>query len=269
MGVTLAGSLQNSGHDVAWASEGRSRATCERASKAGLADAGRLEDLRRRCDVLIAVCPPEFADRQADEVLATGWRGLYVDANAISPQRVRRIAQRVIERGADFVDGGIIGPPAVERGHTWLYLAGPRAAEIAAMFTAGPMESEVVSGAIGQASALKMCFAAYSKGSIALLAAVLGAAQAHGVIGDLKRQWKRNGPSLDVVEREIVRAAPKAWRFVEEMHEIAATFEAAGIPCGFHEAAAELYSALAEFKGCADPDLDAVLARLLRTPGAL
>jgi hypothetical protein len=37
------------------------------------------------------------------------------------------------------------------------------------------------------------------------------------------------------------------------MKEIAATFEAAGLPAGFHNAAAELWERLAPFKDQTDP----------------
>jgi len=262
MGVTVARSIKNSGNEVLWVSEGRSGSTRDRAARAGLTDAGSLAELCGQCAVVVSICPPEFATRQADEVLATGWHGLYLDANAISPEHVRNIAQRMEAHGADLVDGGIIGMPPVERGRTWLYLSGPRADEAAALFSEGPMETEVLGAEIGRASALKMCFSAYSKGSTALLCALLAAAKRHGVLDDLKRSWTHNGPKLADVEREVSRAAPKAWRFVPEMREIAATLEAAGMPSGFHEAAAEVYTALASFKDCPEPDLDAVLKRL-------
>ncbi|MGH8246850.1 MAG: hypothetical protein ACREUU_10505, partial [Gammaproteobacteria bacterium] len=77
------------------------------------------------------------------------------------------------EAGVSFVDGGIIGRPAREPGQTWLYLSGPRARDIAACFAAGPLKSRVLGMTIGKASALKMCFAAYSKGTTALLCAIL------------------------------------------------------------------------------------------------
>jgi 3-hydroxyisobutyrate dehydrogenase-like beta-hydroxyacid dehydrogenase len=145
------------------------------------------------------------------------------------------------EHGARLVDGGIIGPPTTTRNRTWLYLAGERAASVAPYFSSGPIEVEVLAGGIGRASALKMCFAAYSKGSIALAYAVLAAAERLDVLDDLKRQWGRSGPSLPELEREISRAVPKAWRFVAEMREIAATFESAGLPPEFHQAAAEIF----------------------------
>jgi 3-hydroxyisobutyrate dehydrogenase-like beta-hydroxyacid dehydrogenase len=247
MGVVVAVSAQNSGSEVLWASEDRSSATRERASQAGLRDTGTLTKLCELCPVIVSVCPPEFAEEIAEQVARRSYQGIYVDANAIDPDRTQRIARRLEEHGAQFVDGGIIGPPTilgpptVARNRTWLYLAGEHAASLAPHFSSGPLEIEVLAGGIGRASALKMCFAAYSKGSVALAYAVLAAAERLDVLEDLKRQWNRSGPSLPELEREISRAVPKAWRFVAEMHEIAATFESAGLPPEFHQAAAEIF----------------------------
>jgi 3-hydroxyisobutyrate dehydrogenase-like beta-hydroxyacid dehydrogenase len=241
MGIVVAVSAANSGNEVFWVSEGRSAASRDRAGGAGLRDAGTLAKLCELCPVIISVCPPEFAEEIAEQVARCSYRGTYVDANAISPDRTQRLARCLESQGARFVDGGIIGPPTTVRNRTWLYLAGEHAASIAPYFSAGPIETEVLEGGIGHASALKMCFAAYSKGSIALAYAVLAAAERLDVLEDLKRQWNRGGPSLPELEREISRAAPKAWRFVAEMHEIAATFEAAGLPPEFHQAAAEIF----------------------------
>jgi 3-hydroxyisobutyrate dehydrogenase-like beta-hydroxyacid dehydrogenase len=245
MGMVVAVSAKNSGNEVFWVSENRSADTRERASQAGLADAGTLGELCEVCPVIVSVCPPEFAEEIGEQVARHSYRGTYVDANAISPDRTRRIAQKLAAQGARFVDGGIIGPPAVTRNRTWLYLSGDGAAEVASCFSAGPIETEVLEGGIGRASALKMCFAAYSKGSIALASAVLAAAENLEVLEDLKRQWARSGPSLPELEREIARAAPKAWRFVAEVIEIANTFEGAGLPPGFHQAAAEIFRSVA------------------------
>jgi 3-hydroxyisobutyrate dehydrogenase-like beta-hydroxyacid dehydrogenase len=241
MGIVVAVTAQNSGNEVLWVSQGRSSATRERASQAGLCDAGTLAKLCELCPVIVSVCPPEFAEEIAEQVAQLSYQGTYVDANAIAPDRTQRIARRLEERGARFVDGGIIGPPTTERRRTWLYLAGEHAAGVVPYFSSGPIETEVLTGGIGRASALKMCFAAYSKGSIALAYSVLAAAERLDVLDDLKRQWERSGPSLPELEREISRAAPKAWRFVAEMREIAATFESAGLPPEFHEAAAEIF----------------------------
>jgi 3-hydroxyisobutyrate dehydrogenase-like beta-hydroxyacid dehydrogenase len=264
MGIVVAVSAQNGGNEVHWASEGRSKATRERASQAGLRDAGTLTKLCELCPVMVSVCPPEFAEEIAEQVARRSYRGTYVDANAIAPDRTLRIARRLEEHGAQFVDGGIIGPPTTTRNRTWLYLAGERAAGIAPYFSAGPIEVEVLAGGIGRASALKMCFAAYSKGSIALACAVLAAAERLDVLGDLKRQWARGGPALPELEREISRAAPKAWRFAGEMREIAATFESAGLPPEFHQAAEEIFRRMEGFKDREEPSVKDVLATLLK-----
>src|SRR5262249_16660398 len=125
----------------------------------------------------------------------------------------------------------------------------------------GPMEVEVIGTEVGKASALKMCFAAHSKGSIALLIAVMGAADRLGVLDDLKRQWTRLSPAAPT-EAHILRAAPKAWRWVPEMREIAATLDGAGMPPDFHQAAAEIYEKLREFKNVNSPSIEDVLQKL-------
>jgi 3-hydroxyisobutyrate dehydrogenase-like beta-hydroxyacid dehydrogenase len=261
MGIAVAATIKNTGHEVCWVSAGRSPRTRERAAQEGLVDAGTLAALCETCAVIVSVCPPEFAGSVADAVLECGFRGMYIDANAVSPATKQRIGQRMEQSGVRFVDGGIVGLAARTRGQTWLYLSGPEAESAACCFTAGPIEPEVIGTEIGKASALKMCFAAQSKGSTALLCAVLGAAQELGVLENLKRQWARYGPPLAEVQRNIERSAPKAWRFVGEMHEIAATFEAAGMPPEFHQAAARIYESLRKFRD-AEPDLEEVLRAL-------
>jgi 3-hydroxyisobutyrate dehydrogenase-like beta-hydroxyacid dehydrogenase len=261
MGIAIATTIKNSGYEVCWASEGRSARTRERAESLGLVDAGRVATLCATCSVIVCVCPPEFASSVADAVLECGFRGMYVDANAVSPANKQRIAERMESQGVRFVDGGIVGLPARVRGQTWLYLSGAEAESAACCFAAGPIEPEVIGAEIGKASALKMCFAAQSKGTTALLCAVLGVAQELGVLETLKRQWARSGPSLADVEKNIVRSAPKAWRYVGEMHEIAATFEAAGMPPEFHQAAAQIYETLREFRDTT-PDIEEVLRAL-------
>lgn len=263
MGISVAASARNGGHTVYWVSEGRSPQTRERAEKHGLVDAGTLAHLCEVCSVILSVCPPAAAETVARDVLAQGFTGLYVDANAIAPQRAEHIGQLMSEAGARFVDGGIIGGPAWKSGATWLYLSGEAANEAAALFSAGPLETSVIGDEIGKASALKMCFAAYTKGSTALLCAALTAAESLGVRAELTEQWTRDGFAEQATNR-VRNVTAKAWRFAGEMEEIAATFDEAGVPDGFHLAAADIYRRLAGFKGAEEtPSLDAVLAAML------
>jgi 3-hydroxyisobutyrate dehydrogenase-like beta-hydroxyacid dehydrogenase len=204
----------------------------------------------------------------ADQVLALGYGGLYLDANAISPGHVQHIGSKMEAAGVSFVDGGIVGGPAWKPGRTWLYLAGAHAQEIAALFEAGPMETTVLGGEVGRASALKMCYAAWTKGSTGLLCAIVAAANELGVWSDLQVQWERDWPGFpgETVDR-VRRVTAKAWRFAGEMDEISATLEMAGLPGDFHAGAARVYRCLAGFKDAKQtPELETVLAALVVKP---
>lgn len=264
MGISVAASARNSGCTVYWVGAARSAQSRARAEEQGLRDAGDLATLCRQSEIIVSVCPPHAAEEVANEVMAQSFRGIFVDANAISPQRSQAIATQVNQGGATFVDGGIVGGPAWKPGTTWLYLSGPNAEAVAAAFASGPLGSEIIGREIGKASALKMCYAALTKGTTALLAATLGAAAQLGVLDELMAEWGRDGAKAgEENERKVREVTAKAWRFAGEMEEIAATFEAAGMPAGFHLAAADIYQRLAEFKDApATPPLDAILTAL-------
>jgi 3-hydroxyisobutyrate dehydrogenase-like beta-hydroxyacid dehydrogenase len=227
MGAAVGDALAAVGHDVVWASEGRSDAT--RARAAALRDVVTLAELLEQSAVVLSIVPPHAA---LDVARATsGFAGVYVDANAVSPQH----AQEMAALQPRFVDGSIIGNPPRERGTTRLYLSGGRADEVAALFAETVLEARVVP----DASALKMVFAAWSKGSAALLLAIERVATRYGVWADLEAEWD---PALrSRLEAARRSAAAKGWRWTGEMDEIADTFAAAGQPEGFHRAAAEVY----------------------------
>jgi 3-hydroxyisobutyrate dehydrogenase-like beta-hydroxyacid dehydrogenase len=172
----------------------------------------------------------------------------------------------MMEAGVTFVDGGIIGGPAWKPGRTWLYLSGQEAQVAASCFSAGPLETSVIGESIGKASALKMCYAAYTKGTTALPGAILAVAETLGVREELQHQWSRHGSDFAEQACQRVRRVPaKAWRFAGEMDEIAATFKEAGLPGDFHAAAAEIFCRIAHFKEAPSaPALEDVLAALAR-----
>ena len=265
MGVSLAASAKNTGHTVYWASEGRSEQSRERAAENGLTDIGTLSSMCDAAAVVVCVCPPDVAEDVARAVAAEGYRGLYLDANAIAPQRAVRIGETISKGGATFVDGGIIGGPAWQPGKTWLYLSGEGAADAAACFSAGPLETAVIGEKPGKASALKICFAANSKGTSALQCAILAAAEKLGVRQELEAQWSRGGSDqAERIRHKAQSVTAKAWRFEGEMSEIATTFESVGVPGGFHQAAGEIYRRMGHFKDADEaPDLEAVLDALL------
>lgn len=253
MGISIAASALNSGHQVIWASENRSQATRERAAQHNLYDVTTLENLCAQCDILLSICPPHAAMDVVHQVITKNFRGIFCDANAIAPQRAQQIGNAMRAAGIDFVDGGIIGGPAWTRGETWLYLSGERAPEIAECFVQGPLETQIIGAEIGKASALKMCYAAYTKGVTALLCAILGASEQLGVRAELYEQWTRDDANfVREAENRARSVTQKAWRFQGEMREIAATFQSAGLPGEFHQAAAEIYERLAPLKNAGD-----------------
>jgi len=261
MGAAVGACLAERGLKVVWASAGRSAATRRRAEAAGFEDLGSLERALAVAEVVLSVCPPHGALELAREVACAGFRGTYVDANAIAPESARDVGRAVEAAGAAFVDGGIIGPPPGTS--TRLYLSGAHAAEIAAMFAGSRLPATVLDGAAGAASALKVCYAAWTKGATALLASIRTLARHEGVEEALLAEWKLSQPELPRRSEAIVANARKAWRWIGEMEEIAASFEAAGLPGGFHLAAAEVYRRLEDFKDVAAPPSLAAIAQAL------
>lgn len=264
MGVSLAASAIASGHQAFWVSEGRGDETRARANEHGLTACSSLNELIERCPTIVSICPPAAADDVADNVIGAGFEGVFVDANAISPMRARGIAQRVNASGASYVDGGVIGGPAWTKDETVLYLSGQDAGTVADYFVDGLLATRVIGEAPDRASALKMCYAAFTKGSTAMLCAIIGAAHELGVDDVLREQWAMDEPGSDEQRyARLRRVTQKAWRFEGEMHEIAQTLASVGMPDGFHEAAADVYGRLGPLKGMRDlPSLEEVLRHL-------
>ncbi len=245
MGASIGAAASHSATRVIWAGDGRSKASHTRASDAGLENGGTIDTLVKDSDIILSVCPPHDAEDVARQVKQRAFPGLFVDCNAIAPEKSRQIAERFGYQ--NFVDGGIVGGPAWKsESGTRLYLSGDRSKEIAALFNNSPLETTIIPGEIGAASAMKMVFAAYTKGTTALLAAILGVAEKEGVRNVLESQWGQ--PFTEQTHQRVVANSAKAWRFEGEMQEIAATFENAGLPGGFHAAAAVVFERLAQFK---------------------
>jgi len=240
MGAAVGRCLTGSGHTVLWASEGRSPATLARAKAAGLSDAGTIAAVAGRAGAILSVCPPHAA---ADVAWAVhGFRGLYVDANAISPGTAREIAQMITDSGGRYVDGGIIGLPPSGPGSTRLYLSGPDAATIQALFAGTDLDARIAGQALTAASAVKMAYGAWTKGTAALILAIRELAREEGVEDALLAEWALSQPGLEKRSaRSAESATAKGWRWVAEMEEIAAAMTAAGLPDGFHQAAAEIF----------------------------
>jgi len=266
MGASVAAAARSTGCTVLWCDAGRGPRTRERAQRAGLEAVDSIQELSERAQVLLSVCPPHAAGDVARDAALAGFRGVYVDANAVAPATASEVARCVSEAGATFVDGGIIGPPAWKPDLTRLYLAGDAAPRVEALFQGSMLEPILLSGEPFAASSLKMAYAAWTKGSIALLANVRALARACGIEEALRREWELSQPGVEARSRaSVTGSAFKAWRWIAEMREIAASFEAAGLPGDFHHGAAEIYTRMQQFKDGEAPDLDQVLTAVLES----
>ena len=272
MGAAVGRCLVAAGHRVLWVPEGRSPASAARAAAGGLTAvaSGGLAELVREADVIISVCPPHAALDLAQQV--AGFGGVYIDANAISPGTAREVARIVEAGGARYVDGGIIGTLPVAPGFIRFYLSGFRAEDVQRLFAGSEVDARVIGDNSGDArvigdnsvaaSALKMAYASWTKGSAALLLTARALARASGVEEALLTEWGISQPGLaERSARAAGSAAVKGWRWVAEMEEIAATMAAAGLPDGFHRAAAEVYRRVDD-----DGSLEAILTELPLPP---
>jgi 3-hydroxyisobutyrate dehydrogenase-like beta-hydroxyacid dehydrogenase len=240
MGATIGRCLTAAGHSVLWASAGRSQQTAKRAAAAGLTDAGTARELAAGSQVILSICPPHAALDVAWSV--HGFTGLYLDANAIAPATARAVAELITSNGGTYVDGGIVGPPPVAPGTTRLYVSGAHADVIANLFKGTGLDARIVAGTATAASAVKMAYAAWTKGTAAMLLVARALAQAEGVEYALLGEWALSQPQLAAQsQRAAQSAAVKGWRWIAEMEEIAHAMAEAGLPDGFHQAAAEVY----------------------------
>ena len=271
MGAAIGATLVGAGHQVRWASQGRSTRTAQRAAAAGLVDAGTIAGVVTASEAVISVCPPDAARDLATAVLAaapTGWSGCYLDANAIAPGTFQEIVGLRWGRGVRLVDGGIIGPPPTRAGVCRLYLSGPDAPAMAALFAGSDLEAVAISDRPGDASALKLAYASWSKASQALLLTARAVAEAQGVGRWLQAEWERAGGGLLAdSDRAAEAAVTKGWRWSGEMREVATLLRDNGLPDGFHLAAAEVFARVPRRQAADHAPEVSELLRGLRRPG--
>jgi hypothetical protein len=211
--------------DVVWASEGRSNATRQRA--VAFEDVGSVEELVRSSQLILSICPPAIAEEVAEQVFGLGFEGVYVEANAITPERMRRIGRL----GARVVDGSILAASGIN-----LYLAGEESEAVAGLFEATDVKAIQLDAELGAASALKMAFGGWNKIGIALTAQAHAIARAYGV-----SEWlEAEGVPAD----RLPRVAERAWRWAPEMDEVADTCAEVGFPEEVPRAAGEFYRVL-------------------------
>ena len=262
MGAAVGALLVNQGFPVRWLSAGRGPATRRRAEEAGLTEAADLAG----CDVVLSICPPASAVDVAREVAASGFAGVYLDANAISPGHAREI-EDLFGGQASVVDGGIVGPPPRHDRSTRLYLSGKDAGRVESLFAGTSLQPIVLDGPVGRASALKLAFASYNKITYALAAQAHALAAHHGVddafrelAGAVLRDTPLGAPGA------LESAGQRAWRWEGEMAEIALACADAGLSPALLTAARELFGRWREHRDDEEVTAGQLLAALAVTP---
>jgi 3-hydroxyisobutyrate dehydrogenase-like beta-hydroxyacid dehydrogenase len=251
MGSAVGRVLRDSGLRVITSLAGRSGASRALAADAGFEDLGSLTEVVNQCDVFLSILPPsaafDFAEHAARLIAAAAREIVYVDCNAVSPATVQRIADLFAGGPARFVDVGIVGPAPRpgEPGSTRFYVSGEFRNAVLSL-TAPEIRGVDLGDSIGQASALKMCYAALNKGTNAMLTNLLLAARKFGIDNELLAEFAESQPeAMQRIERRIPFLAADAERFAGEMAEIAAAFDAAGVSGDFYRGARWLFEVLA------------------------
>ncbi|KAI0537988.1 6-phosphogluconate dehydrogenase [Xylaria digitata] len=270
MGMGIAKLLIANGFSVATNCKGRSDDTIERAKSAQVEIFKSDEHLAEACDVILSVVPPRdamaTAQRIVDAVTGPFRRSeplYFADLNAVAPSTAKNIAALFEQtRGqVRFIDGAIIGnPPTLKpgtdaSGAEWsvpsIPISGPyKIPEIPGYGEklSAVLNTRHVSGEIGRASGLKMCFASLTKGFTSLAIQSFTTAKRLGVLNELQSELQGYAPAhWKSAERGVIGMAPKAYRWVREMEEIALTFdEEGGFPQDLFQGVAKVYQAVAE-----------------------
>ncbi|MEU3522184.1 DUF1932 domain-containing protein [Streptomyces sp. NPDC006654] len=239
MGAAVAACAAANAASVLWCTAGRSPATVARAQHFGLTGVATLAELLDRSDIVISLCPPAAAEDLARDVAAHAFTGVYVEANAINPERAARIAD-LLGTTAAVVDGGVIGSPPVDGKSPTLYLSGPTVAvtKVDALFAGTDVQTGLLGAEIGKASALKLAYASFQKTSRVLVALSVGLAHTHGVDQELVQVAAQRSDSYLAEPEYVAKAAARAWRWGPEMEEVADTLAAVGLPPEMLRAAA-------------------------------
>ncbi|MGW0538033.1 DUF1932 domain-containing protein [Streptomyces sp. NPDC003032] len=266
MGAAVGAQATAAGHRVLWVSADRSSASRERAEQAGLVPAASLSEALSESDVVLSLCPPHAAEQVASSVASYDYREIYVEANAISPQRTQRITSNMPPE-CTVLDGAIIGPPPASGRTARLYLAGPASAvgQLAKAFAATSVQVREAGMELGSASALKMAFAGYQKAARVLAGVAHALADTHGVAELLTAEAEAMPANILADPDYLPSVAARAWRWAPEMEEIEEALKAASLPTEFASAAATVMKHWEAGKDL-DLPLTTILAQL-RTAG--
>ncbi len=248
MGSAVGKVLCESGYDVVTNLDGRSERTRALAEKSGFRAVSGMDRIVEESDLVMSILVPAEAMSVAREAAAamerTGACLAYADCNAVSPDTARELGTIIEAAGGRFIDAGIIGGPPGSGSPPRFYASGPHEAVLGELDGKGIM-APLLGGEVGRASAMKMCYASLTKGVAALQTATLIATQRLGLASELEEEMSSSQANVLGQMQSVIGLPGKAFRWVGEMEEIAATFESVGVTGGFHHGAAEIFRIVA------------------------
>ena len=249
MGSAVGAALKANGFTVITSLAGRSERTKGLATEVGLEDVGTLSDVVDQADLILSILVPSEAESLARDVAGaiktSGKSVAFADCNAVSPETARRMAAVIDSAGGRFIDAGILGGPP--RGGTppRFYASGPHEAVLGELDGRG-ITVPLMGGEVGRASAIKMCYASISKGTQALYAAALVAAESLGTYDEFIAEMESSQPETLKRMQGVSTLSARAFRWIGEMEEIAETFSSAGVTPKLHEGSAETFQMIAD-----------------------
>ena len=245
MGHAVGQRLREHELDVITCLAGRSDRTRALADQAGIRDVPTMAELVEQSDLVmsmtVSAAVPGVCRQVADAIRATGSDTLFAECNAIAPQLARELEPVITDAGGRYVDASIIGGPPRPGYSPHFYASGEYAAQFERLNDFGITVLKL-DGDVGQASGIKMCYAAMTKGSWALYTELLMAAELMGLTEPLLAEFQSGQQSvIQRMERTIPTVPPRARRWVSEMEEIRDTFAHLGMTPHLFEGVAEMY----------------------------
>ena len=248
MGSNVGRALRENGLEVITCLDERSPRTRELTETAGIADVSPLSELLDRADIVLSILVPEraveVAQQIADWIRTSGKPLPFADCNPVAPATALQMAEIVDGAGGKYIDAGIIGSPPGRGEPPRFYASGPNEGILAQLDGRG-ISVPTMGGDNGRASAIKMCYASLSKGAASLYTNALVAAWNLGIFDDFISEMEFSQQAVLRNMQGVNGLGAKAFRWIEEMEQISATFGAAGATPHMHKGAADTYAMIA------------------------
>lgn len=248
MGHAVARELFQRGHTTLTIVENRTDLTKDRASRSNMKVVSGMKQLLDNSDFVFSIMPPdqayEFAASFVAALKLSRDLPVFVDCNAISPETTLSMNELISGVGGKMIKVGIIGPPPGMNTPTKFYASGENAILID-FIAGGDIQFLNLGSNLIYASAIKICYAALTKGVMALQSSALIAAELLGVGEELQDELKDSQNfHWRLIEKRVSRLACDAGRWAGEMDQISETYKMLGLTPNLHKGVGDIFRLL-------------------------